>query len=110
MKEFKGTPGPWKWRKRHGVSSYLANESESNDGSPIIIDDGSACGEYLAVIDVNGHDAKLIAAAPELLDALQDMLSGWQYIRQVHGDLCGVGWDMAQDKAMSAINKAIGGE
>jgi hypothetical protein len=44
----------------------------------------------------------------ELLEALEDMLSGWRYIRQQHGDLYGVGWDRAQDKAESAIAKARG--
>ncbi|ECH0841174.1 hypothetical protein FPF80_01055 [Salmonella enterica subsp. enterica] len=46
----------------------------------------------------------------ELLEALQDMLSGWKYIREQHGDLYGVGWDRAQDKAMAAISKALGEE
>ena len=53
-------------------------------------------------------NARLIAAAPELLEALQDMLSGWKYIRETHGDLYGVGWDRAQNKAQSAIAKATG--
>ena len=35
--------------------------------------------------------------------ALEDMLSGWRYIRQSHGDLYGVGWDRAQDKAEAAL-------
>ena len=39
----------------------------------------------------------------ELLAALRDMLAGWIYIRQMHGDLYGVGWDRAQGKAESAI-------
>lgn len=46
----------------------------------------------------------------ELLEALQDMLSGWKYIREQHGDLYGVGWDRAQDKATAAISKALGEE
>jgi hypothetical protein len=35
--------------------------------------------------------------------ALADMLSGWRYIRQSHGDLYGVGWDRAQDRAETAL-------
>lgn len=54
------------------------------------------------------HTARLMAAAPELLEALEDMLSGWKYIRESHGDLYGVGWDRAQDKAEFAIAKAKG--
>ena len=38
-----------------------------------------------------------------LRDALRDMLSGWRYIRNTHGDLYGVGWDRAQQKAEAAI-------
>lgn len=41
----------------------------------------------------------------ELLEALKDMNAGWKYIRQMHGDLYGVGWDRAQDKADAAIAK-----
>ncbi len=47
--------------------------------------------------------------ANELLEALRDMLEGWRYIRHSHGDLYGVGWDRAQEKAERAIAKATGG-
>lgn len=53
-------------------------------------------------------NARLIAASPDLLEALKDMLSGWRYIRESHGDLYGVGWDRAQEKAENAIAKATG--
>jgi hypothetical protein len=39
----------------------------------------------------------------EAREALTDMLSGWKYIRQVHGDLYGVGWDRAQTKAEKVL-------
>ena len=42
----------------------------------------------------------------ELLEALKDMRNGWRYIRETHGDLYGVGWDRAEDKANAAITKA----
>ncbi len=54
----------------------------------------------------------LLAAAPQpvsddamdaLVEALEDILSGWIYIRQQHGDLYGVGWDRAQGKAEEAL-------
>jgi hypothetical protein len=38
-----------------------------------------------------------------LREALIDMRSGWKYIREYHGDLYGVGWDRAQDKADAAL-------
>jgi len=42
-------------------------------------------------------------AAEMALDALKDMNCGWKYIRESHGDLYGVGWDRAQEKADDAI-------
>ena len=44
-----------------------------------------------------------------LRDALKDMLSGWKYIRETHGDLYGVGWDRAQLKAEQALEGGIDG-
>ena len=35
--------------------------------------------------------------------ALADMLAGWRYIRESHGDLYGVGLDRAQEKAEKAL-------
>jgi hypothetical protein len=42
----------------------------------------------------------------QLVEALKDMLSGWRYIREVHGDLYGVGWDRAQQAAEKALLSA----
>jgi len=53
-------------------------------------------------------NASLISAAPDLYAALEDMLSGWKYIRRCHGGLYGVGWDRAQDSAIAALKKARG--
>ena len=41
-----------------------------------------------------------------IIDALDDMLSGWKYIRESHGDLYGVGWDRAESKAVVALAAA----
>lgn len=35
--------------------------------------------------------------------ALKDMLAGWRYIRETHGDLYGVGWDRAEKAATNAL-------
>lgn len=48
------------------------------------------------------------AASPTLLEALEDMLSGWRYIREQHGDLYGVGWDRCEQAARAAITLATG--
>lgn len=94
----KHTPAPW---------------AVSYEASPAICVHGSDH-QRLAEIWLRGDiekeeaNARLIAAAPEMVEALKDILSGWKYIRQVHGDLYGVGWDRAQEKAESAIAKATG--
>ena len=38
-----------------------------------------------------------------MLDASKDALSGWRYIRDVHGDLYGVGWERVEEKLSKAI-------
>lgn len=38
-------------------------------------------------------------------EALRDMHAGWRYIREVHGDLYGVGWDRCEEKASAALAK-----
>ena len=59
------TPGPWKW-KNDGICFALY----AGDGTEIC-DDGSACGEYAQVIDPDGHNARLISKAPELVEILR---------------------------------------
>jgi len=44
-------------------------------------------------------------ALARLLDAARDMLSGWRYIRSVHGELSGVGWARAEDGVVTALNE-----
>lgn len=58
--------------------------------------------------------AAMVEREEQLRNALADMLYGWRYIRHAHGDLYGVGWDRAQEKAESALrnrtpNPAEGG-
>lgn len=48
-------------------------------------------------------DDQLMQQVQSLRAALGDMLCGWRYIRQSHGDLYGVGWDRAQSKAEKAL-------
>jgi len=42
----------------------------------------------------------------DLLAAAKDALYGWQYIRQNHGDLYGVGWDRVEEGLAKAIAKS----
>ena len=61
------TPGPWEW-KPHG-EGYTDYGLYGPNGEEIA-DDGSAWGEYKQAIDPNGANARLIAAAPEMYEAL----------------------------------------
>lgn len=94
MQEFKGTPGPWVVDGDYDVTT--------EDGT-IVSWTANGIFEPEEII----ANAQLIAAAHDLLEALQDMLSGWKYIREQHGDLYGVGWDRSQNKAVKAINKVF---
>ena len=83
------TPGPWEAR-RVGTTTHIVADRR----------------DLALAADV--MDGQLIAAAPELLDALQDMLAGWHYIRRHYGDLSGVGWDRCEQSSAVAIAKATG--
>jgi hypothetical protein len=104
------TPGPWKIFDGWGASR----------DRPVVVDsipdiDGKCvanCICHVASSNDNAEaNARLIAAAPEMLEALEDILGGWRYIRQdpLHKAIYGVGWDRAQEKAEAAIRKAKGG-
>lgn len=102
--EQKHTPGPW----RVGDGSFVIG----NHPAPGITgsDDVHHYGGHLICESVSQANARLIAAAPDLLEALKDILSGWRYIRQdaAHQSIYGVGWDRAQQAAEAAIAKAEG--
>lgn len=48
----------------------------------------------------------LRAENERLRAALTDMLAGWRYVRQHHGDLYGVGWDRCEQSAVAALDAA----
>lgn len=67
------TPGPWRWH-RNGADWYIITAdmtAEEGEYTDAIIDDGSAGGEYTPVIDVYGPNARLLVAAPDMLEALE---------------------------------------
>ncbi len=121
MKRPEWTQGPWQWVTIDGVG-YLrsaaaiakSGDIDFNNGDPIL-DDGSAGGEYGVSIDINGPDACLIAAAPDLYQALEAILSVMKPGIDGHDDLLHV-WLNHPDKpertpgsmARAALAKARG--
>ena len=86
MSAFKGTPGPWACHD--GIETY-AHRVSSHRLSPAV------CDVYRSA------DARLIAAAPELLEALQTMVRVSDEGRRPRA---------ARNKARAAIAKATGGD
>jgi len=81
------TPGPWKWVfSESSDSSYLVpthhEDAEKYPSLCCVADDGSACGEYGATLDPNSPDAHLIAAAPEMYEALKSVLNSDMAMRE----------------------------
>lgn len=71
MSEIKHTPGPWKVVESGDNNGYYVRKDEKDYylGETII------CSEINQGYDVGKSDAKLIAAAPELLKALERLIT-----------------------------------
>ncbi|EMV1743499.1 hypothetical protein AABV93_001784 [Enterobacter hormaechei] len=115
MKEFKGTPGPWVVDVRGGcVAVYPDGEQWETPGCHY--DDkrniaySNKGAEYDAVVGYWNMDKKtisdytLIAAAPDLLEALQKMLRAGQ--KQNWNER----YESEMNAARAAISKALGEE
>ena len=102
MNEFKGTPGPWYWNSDDELFS------EKNIEVLVACDDdkpyrtNSATIEHHYDPEIKKANKTLIAAAPELLEALDELANGY----------AGNGWDVGLvtrlDKARDVIAKALG--
>ncbi|EFJ5910066.1 hypothetical protein NP882_000988 [Escherichia coli] len=95
MKEFKGTPGKWKYTVRN------VNEMMTTFHGVTIGD------TYIEAATRNEReDALLIAAAPDLLEALQLLLKqSKNRTTTTYPE-----WYGAVNKGLAAISKALGGE
>ena len=91
------TPGPW-----HPHALGLARS-----GEPEFEIHWSADGECVAEVVHGEANARLIAAAPELLDALKGMVNLAKWMDDVSNE--GFMLDDRFDAAMAAIAKATGG-
>jgi hypothetical protein len=47
------------------------------------------------------------AGADAMREALEDMLSGWRYLRARYGDLDGVAWDRCESAAAAALAREV---
>ncbi|MER5065267.1 hypothetical protein KDV25_19375 [Morganella morganii] len=92
--EFKGTPGPWEITDYVESNRYTASETYHHIGAGKWFHDdysntGFGLSGYMSI-----HDARLIAAAPDLLEALIEL-------RKLVAH---------HDQADAAISKALGHE
>jgi hypothetical protein len=117
MSESKFTPGPWHY-KQSGLSCFVDGRVR-----PGVLQEVAWCGAT-EVPEQMEANARLIAAAPELLEALQELLReavvlSAEYLetfRDWPNDVAIQGWDKARwtgalaasEKAKSAIAKATG--
>lgn len=94
MEKFKGTPGVWVADRFSRAVGPISNEDDQSYGMVIPV----AYVEFDPEVEVQASNQNLIAAAPELLEALQGCLP-W-----VNN---GIARD-AHVKAIAAIKKALG--
>lgn len=92
------TPGPWAVQLTDGVADMVHASAEHNNFGTIVDLDGSEF-DY----DMSLANARLIAAAPELLEALKRSLS-WL------SSYPGGGATKVYEQAREAIDKAKGGK
>lgn len=96
MSDFKGTPGPWSVDRNNVHSGRIAtiHHCIGNDWIEIWSPNWPDTEEK------QESNANLIAAAPELLEALQDMVESYQYESSMENP--------SLLKARAAIAKALG--
>jgi len=104
MKMSKHTPGPWSYRKVPRKQEWEINTKRCHNlghESWTCMSVVFGCDDYPKMGKIVGEaNARLIAAAPELLEALKDALCCLE--------VCGKDYDYAVGKASAAIAKATG--
>lgn len=97
MKEFKGTPGPWIADKTSRAVGPVSHDDDQSYGILIPV----AWVEFDQDMGIQASNQRLIAAAPELLEVLELILS-------YHNDGNCVLHKEDVSMARAAINKALG--
>ena len=104
MKDFKGTPGPWRFDEQTTLSGgpvfYIAQDDNAKY-TPNYSDVSQTCSGELK--HIQKANAQLIAAAPDLLEALQELVFLYE-----HDEGCRELTEYKRAKA--AISKALGEE
>ncbi|HDU3908900.1 TPA: hypothetical protein RRJ41_001173 [Klebsiella pneumoniae] len=103
MQDFNFTPGPWEWWTSNSFLR-LSSKATGKDGGVI---DSTVMRDGHPTLIVKKEDMSLIAAAPELLEALQLLMAeqtGGKKSCGHNGFTCMCPYD----KARAAIAKALG--
>lgn len=104
MAEPKWTPGPWEWRM-HETYNLPALYGANGE---VVMDFGDDEPYYpTAGMPPNHHDQALIAAAPDLYEALRSLVEAFEQIVPLNTDR--VDYD-AYKRAIAALSKARGEE
>lgn len=103
--EFKGTPGSWSHADSYGLNE-TAGGAIHGDGKTLCLVLGKGIGKEKATAN-----AKLMAVAPDLLDALIKIVEmNQQYAIDKYGDVRKAEEMACVRTARAAINKALGRE
>lgn len=95
----------------HTLGPWITDDADKHDIARYVMSDLRPFPHTIARLELGRHraeraeqeaNARLMAAAPELLEALEEMLSAWD-----EGPAYGAA---SADKARAAIAKATGGE
>lgn len=104
MKEFKGTSGPWVADKTSRAVGTISKEDDQSYGMVIPV----AWVEFDPEVETQAANQNVLAAAPELLEALQALVTAALNIGGEHV----TGLDVLEkviDGADAVISKALGG-
>ena len=103
MKEFKGTPGPWRVSEKRGDLIDIRHNSNGIGAISLNLAHVVARQSWLKEAEAN---AKLIAAAPELLEALRQLRDYVEDVCAVSSSDCDKAHPLML--ATAAIKKALG--